>query len=353
MRSVIPFIWSDDVLLHEPEAAVWVGTPMPATEVPDRARRVRAALLAAGHPERAAVPHPDEDLLSVHEAAMVEWLRTASARWDAGPYAEVAGRRQVVPYVFPTPMMTSGRPWRYPAATHARAGVWCYDTMTPVGPGTWRAARAAADGALTAARHVAEGQRAVYALCRPPGHHAAPAGFGGSCYLNNAALAARALAGRGWRVAVLDLDAHHGNGTQAAFWDDPRVCYGSVHADPGDGWFPHVVGYADETGPATGEAAGTVANVPLATGAGDEEWLRGVLTIAEGAVRFGAEALVVSLGVDAAGTGPDAPLAVTGAGFAAAGRVLAGLDLPTVLVQEGGDDLETIGDLVTATLAAF
>jgi acetoin utilization deacetylase AcuC-like enzyme len=353
MSPVIPFVWSADVLRHEPEAEVWVGVAGPGSEVADRARVLHAALLEAGHPELPAVPHPDEALFTVHAAGMVDWLRTAAAAWAQGPYEQLVGRAHVVPYVFPTPMMTSGQPWRYPSATHARAGVWCYDTMTLVGPGTWEAARAAADCALTAAALVAGGERAVYALCRPPGHHAAPAGFGGSCYLNNAALAARSLVEEGLRVAVLDVDAHHGNGTQAVFWDDPRVYYGSVHVDPGAGWFPHVVGYADETGPADGDAAGTTRNVPLAPGSGDAEWLEGLLSIAEGAVRFGAQALVVSLGVDAALTDPESPLRVTRGGFASTGRVLATLDLPTVLVQEGGYDVPSLGDLVTSVLSAF
>jgi acetoin utilization deacetylase AcuC-like enzyme len=353
MAPVIPYVWSADVLRHEPEAEVWVGVSTPGTEVPERALVLREALTAAGHPELPAVEHPAEALLTVHAAGLVDWLRTAADAWAAGPYEKLVGRRQVVPYVFPTPMMTSGQPWRYPQASHARAGVWCYDTMTLVGPGTWEAARAAADCALTAAALVARGERAVYALSRPPGHHAAPAGFGGSCYLNNAALAARELADRGLRVAVLDIDAHHGNGTQAIFWDDPNVFYGSVHVDPGAGWFPHVVGYADETGPVGAPSAGTTLNVPLPPGSGDEEWLNGVLSIAEGAVRFGAQAVVISLGVDAALVDPESPLRVTAGGFAAAGRVLATLDMPTVLVQEGGYDLTSIGELVTNVLAAF
>jgi acetoin utilization deacetylase AcuC-like enzyme len=351
MAPVIPYVWSPDVLRHEPLAEVWVGKQTAGTEVPARAGAIRTALAAAGHPEVAAAAHPDDVLLAVHEQGMIEWLRGAAEEWAKGPYTELVGQDRVVPYVFPTPMMTAGMPWRYPSATHARAGVWCYDTMTLVGPGTWEAARAAIDCALTAADLVADGERAVYALTRPPGHHATPAGFGGSCYLNNAAAAAMALAARGLKVAVLDVDAHHGNGTQAVFWHSALVFYGSVHVDPGAGWFPHVQGFADETG--TGDGEGTTLNVPLSPGAGDEEWLDGVLKIAEGAVRFGAQAIVISLGVDAAADDPESPLAVTSAGYAAAGRLLATLGLPTVLVQEGGYHLPSLGGLVTDVLAAF
>ena len=153
------------------------------------------------------------------------------------------GRDRVVPYVFPTPGMLAGLPVRTPPAVHGRAGLFCYDTMTLVGPGSWAAIRGAADAALTAADLVSSGERLAYALCRPPGHHATRSAYGGSCYLNNAAIAAQALiaAGAG-RVAVLDIDAHHGNGTQSIFYDRGDVCYGSVHVDPGAGWFPHYVG---------------------------------------------------------------------------------------------------------------
>jgi acetoin utilization deacetylase AcuC-like enzyme len=351
MPSVIPFVWSADVLRHAPDAEVWVGRRTPGTEVPARAGTLRDALVAAGHPELPRARHPDDVLLSVHEPGLVDWLRTAAQVWEDGPYGELVGQHQVVPYVFPTPMMTAGMPWRYPTASHARAGVWCYDTMTLIGPGTWEAARAAVDCALTAVDLVVSGERAAYALTRPPGHHATAAGFGGSCYLNNAAVAARALNGHGRRVAVLDVDAHHGNGTQAIFWQDPHVFYGSVHVDPGAGWFPHVVGFADETGEGPGE--GGTLNVPLPPGSGDEQWLDGVLAVAEAAVRFGVDALVVSLGVDAAGHDPESPLQVTEGGYAATGRLLATMGMPTVLVQEGGYHLPTLGGLVTAVLDAF
>ena len=138
---------------------------------------------------------------------------------------------------------------------HGRAGLYCYDTMTLVGPGSWAAIRGAADAAQTAADLVSSGSPVAYALCRPPGHHATRGAYGGSCYLNNAAVAAEALRAAGAaRVAVLDIDAHHGNGTQMIFYDRADVWYGSLHVDPGAGWFPHYAGYADERG--TGPGAG-------------------------------------------------------------------------------------------------
>ncbi len=349
---MVPFVWSDAVLLHEPRHEVWVGRQTPASESPRRASVIREALLAAGHPELPAGSHPDDAITAVHAEGMLQWLREASRAWAEGPYGELVEQDRVVPYVFPTPMMTAGMPWRYPAATHARAGVWCYDTMTLIGPGTWEAARAAADVALTAADLVGSGTtRAAYALCRPPGHHAGPTGFGGSCYLNNAAIAAERLSSLGRRVAIIDVDAHHGNGTQGVFWERGDVFYGSVHVDPGAGWFPHVQGYADETG--AGPGAGCTLNVPLEPGAGDVPWVEAVARVAEAALVFRADTLVVSLGLDAADDDPESPLRVSSSGYSGTGRLLAGLELPTVVVQEGGYHLPMLGQLVAEVLAGF
>ena len=146
-------------------------------------------------------------------------------------------------------------------------------------------------------------------------------------------------------VAVIDIDAHHGNGTQEIFWDREDVLVGSVHVDPGAGWFPHFLGFAGETG------GGANRNLPLAPGSGDDAWLDAVSDLAAWAA--GAAALVLALGVDAAGGDPESPLQVSGAGFREAGRVLGELGLPTVVVQEGGYDLERIGPLVLETLLGF
>jgi acetoin utilization deacetylase AcuC-like enzyme len=348
---VIPVVWSDVMLRHEPRDEIWVGVRTDGTEVPARATVLRDALFAAGHPVTDVVDHPDDVLLEVHEPGLVAWLASAWAQWEDGPYADLVGSDRVVPYVFPTPFMTSGMPWRYPAATHARAGVWCYDTMTVVGPGTWEAARSAVDAALTATALVLGGERAAYALVRPPGHHAAPAGFGGSCYLNNAAVAAQALARTGKRVAVLDVDAHHGNGTQAVFWQRADVLYASVHVDPAQGWFPHVLGHASETG--AGDGTGTTLNVPLPPGTGDDGWLDGVRSLVEAALRFDAEAVVLSLGLDAAAADPESPLQVTADGYAKAGALVGALGLPTVVVQEGGYDLAGLGELAVSAVSAL
>ncbi len=350
MGSLPPVVWSEDVLRHEPGAEIWVGVRTPGTEVPDRARVLLAAVSAAGAEVLPAQPHDDSVLRAVHDPGMLHHLATVADDWAAGEYLALVGQDRVVPYFFPTAGMLDGLPATPPAATHAKAGVWCYDTMTLVGPGTWEAARAAVDVALTAADLVAAGTPAAYALVRPPGHHATRRAFGGSCYLNNAAVAAEALRAHGHeRVAVVDIDAHHGNGTQAVFWQRPDVFYGSLHVDPGAGWFPHVVGHATETG--EGGGAGATYNRPLPPGTADDDWLAALADVCDQA--RGAQALVVSLGVDAAGDDPESPLEVSTDGFRRAGELLAGLGLPTVLVHEGGYDLTRLGPDTVAVLSAF
>lgn len=280
----------------------------------------------------------------MHDAGLVDFLRTAWHDWDAAGMPRNPGKQDVVGYIFPTPELLAGVEPRVPAALSARTGAWCFDTMTAVGRGTWEAARAAVDAALTAADLVLAGAPAAYACCRPPGHHVTASAFGGSCYLNNAAIAANRLRERsGSRVALLDVDAHHGNGAQAIFWAREDVLTASVHVDPAEGWFPHFLGFADESGPSN-------LNVPLPAGSDDDAWLEREDRLVAAARDHGSEALVVALGVDAGADDPNSPLAVTEAGFREAGRRLGTLGLPTVIVQEGGYVLEPVGALVRTSL---
>ena len=317
------------------------------TSSPNARDRIRAALEGAGARVVDAEPHDDTALLAVHDAGLVEFLRTAWDDWDAAGLPADPGQQDVVGYIFPTPGLLGGIEPRVPTALSARTGAWCFDTMTAVAPGTWEAARAAVDTALTAADLVVSSAPAAYACCRPPGHHVTRSAFGGSCYLNNAAIAAQHLRDRGVaRVALLDVDAHHGNGAQVIFRERDDVLTASVHVDPAAGWFPHFLGFADET-------TSTNLNVTLAPGSGDDAWLAGVDQLVEAAREHGSEGLVVALGVDAAADDPNSPLAVTEAAFREAGCRLGALGLPTVLVQEGGYVLETVGTLVRATLEGF
>jgi len=336
----MPFVWSDDCLRHEPAAEIWVGTRTPATEVPARATAIREALVAAGARQVGAAAHPDEPLLAVHDEALVSYLRGAWEEWDAAGLPS----DRVVPYMFAHRGLMDGPPAE-PAAVWARPGLYAYDTMTLIGPGTWEAARAAVDVALTAVDLVADGEPVAYACCRPPGHHVARSAYGGSCYLNNTAVAAAELRRRvGGPVAIVDIDAHHGNGTQELFRRREDIRTASVHVDPGAGWFPHFLGFA-------GESDAANLNLPLAPGTGDDGWLAAVREAT--AFASGARALVVALGVDAAAGDPESPLEVTADGYREAGRILGGLSLPTVVVQEGGYDLATIGPLVVETLAGL
>lgn len=340
-------VYSPDHIHHDIPEATWVGVSIPTDEAP---ARVDAILEHLGdHDLTEAVAHDDTVLDRVHDPAMTRYMANAYRDWEAAGYPDDPGQPYVTAYAFPSPKLTGNRPFRMPASPAARAGVWASDTMTPIGAGTFRAARAAVDVAQTAADLVVQGERFVYGAARPPGHHAGRGFFGGSCYLNNAAVAAEGLTLDGFSsVAVVDIDAHHGNGTQEIFYERGDVFYGSVHIDPGAGWYPHFVGFADEEGDGGGRGANF--NEPLPPGTGDAGWLDGLRLVLERASHFGPDAIVVSLGVDAGTTDENSPFEVTQDGFEEAGRLIGGLGLPVVAVQEGGYDLATLGSLVRAFL---
>jgi len=347
----IPTVHSRLHELHDPGGEIWVGVRTPGTELPARAEAIRAAVATAGSPPIEAESSSDDLALRFHDRAMTGWMRAAWEQWRDAGLTEDPGQDRVVPYIFPHPGLLGDLAPADPAAITARAGRWCFDTMTLIGPGTWDAARGALDVAIAAAG-LAAADGCAYALCRPPGHHATRDAFGGSCYLNNCAAAAGVLRDAlGAPVAIVDVDAHHGNGAQSIFWTDPEVLTASVHVNPGAGWFPHFIGFAGEKG--AGPGTGTNRNLPLAPGSADGVWL-GAVAEAAGWVRDGAaRGLVVALGVDAAGGDPESPLEVTTEGYREAGSILGRLELPTVVVQEGGYDLDRIGELVVAFLEGF
>jgi acetoin utilization deacetylase AcuC-like enzyme len=347
----MPVVWTPRHRGHAPNGGYWLGVRLPGDEEPERGEVLRDQLAAAGATIVDPPDHGLEPVLAVHDPAFVDFLSRAHDAWVAEGHLDDPGQSEVVPYLFATgPFVARRRSDRRPATIRAEAGLYAMDTMSLISAGTYDATLAAVHCAVTAADLVVDGAPAAYAAVRPPGHHAGPAFFGGSCYLNNAAAAAQRLRDRGVaRVAIVDIDAHQGNGTQEIFWDRRDVIYASVHVDPGAGWFPHLVGFADEVGGGDGE--GATFNAPLPPGTGDADWLNALRRLVD-AVR-GVDALVVSLGVDAAAGDPESPLQITAAGFRAAGELLAGLQIPTVFVQEGGYDLPTLGPLVLEALHGF
>jgi acetoin utilization deacetylase AcuC-like enzyme len=322
------------------------GTPVPAPEVPERVDRILAAIVVY---ELGSVREPEAHGLAavhrVHAPDYVEFLRNAYAEWLAATDAEPGSEATAY-----------ARPIRGEAVTvqqlvHpiAKLGWYSHDT-DPILPGTWDASIAAVDIALTAGDELrAMGRGGVYALCRPPGHHASVDSLAGYCYLNNAAIAARAFADDGARVAVLDVDFHHGNGTQAIFSRDPDVFFASLHADPADD-YPYFSGFAGERGVGAGE--GTTLNLPLPAGTEWAAYSNALALALEGIRIFGAEILVVSLGVDTALEDPDS-FCLTADDFGYLGAAIASLRLPTLFVQEGGYCLDVVGRNVVNVLVAF
>jgi acetoin utilization deacetylase AcuC-like enzyme len=238
----------------------------------------------------------------------------------------------------------------YPTHIVGRLGWHTVDTACPIGAGTWTAACAATDVAVTAAQLVLDGEDAAYALCRPPGHHAYRDLAGGFCFLNNSAIAAAHLRLRHERVAILDVDVHHGNGTQGIFYERGDVLTVSIHADPA-AFYPFVWGYAHERG--AGAGLGANLNIPLPIGTGDEGYMEALGTAKAMIEAFAPGALVVALGLDASEHDPLAGLAVTTNGFRRIGQAIAAMGLPTVFVQEGGYLSDILGPNLTAALAGF
>lgn len=328
---------------HDGGVELHRGALVPSFESPARAQFILEALRGRGFPIVPPRDIPEARLLGVHDGAFVEFLRGAYARWTVG------GRDgSMLPSGFPARGL---RQDHCPSGINGAMGWYTFDASTPIVAGTWDAALAAARSAMTAAALVAEGDSAAYALCRPPGHHAGRAFYGGYCYLNNAALAAQHLRDHGCgRVAVLDVDYHHGNGTQEIFWERDDVLFVSLHATP-ESEYPYFLGYADERGAGRGE--GCTLNLPLPLGTRWQEY-RAALDVALAAIaRHAPDALVVSLGVDTFEADPISGFGFTCGDYARLGDHLAAARLPTVLVQEGGYAVAEIGANVAGVLAAF
>jgi acetoin utilization deacetylase AcuC-like enzyme len=337
----VPVVAGDAHRAHDPPYEVNYGQVVrPVYERVERAERIRDALAAAGHPLVEPAPHGIEPVLAVHEPGLLGFLEQGWAAWRADGGPEV-----LIPDSFPIPRLGRGG-GRDLGGGVGRPGWFCFDTATPMVAGSFPAALAAADAALTAADLAAAGAPAAYALCRPPGHHAGPGYYGGFCFLNNAAIAARSLHRLG-RVAVVDVDFHHGNGTQDVFWEDPEVLYVSLHGDPA-GHYPHFTGAADETG--GGAGAGTNRNLPLPDGTGDDAYLEALAEAMAVVAGFDPATLVVSAGFDTFAGDPIGAFQVTTGGFRRIGAALAAAGRPTVVVQEGGYAVEALGANALALL---
>ncbi|GIU88268.1 MAG: acetylpolyamine amidohydrolase [Acidimicrobiia bacterium] len=334
---------SDAHRAHHPRDPIPdAGRLVPPPEVPERAERIRAALDDAGFEVTGPTRRDAPGLRRVHTGAYLRFLEGAHAAWRAA--TGMPATAEAVPYVRPL----RGQPAPAPRHVIARLGWYSHDS-DPVLAGTWSAARAAVDLAASAWDAVAAGRcAAAYALCRPPGHHAAADSYAGYCYLNNAAVVAQAWCDQGARVAVLDVDYHHGNGTQQIFYDRDDVLFVSLHADPAHE-YPYFLGFAGERGRGAGE--GCTRNLPLAPGS-DWSAYGPALAAALGEVRaYAPDGLVVSLGVDTALEDGDS-FRLVADDFLRIGEAVGGLGRPTVYVQEGGYDLDVLGRNVTNVLLA-
>jgi len=342
VSGALPIFWSDRHALHNTGRLPVEGYPFRLCELPERVSRIleatRANLPVDEHRPADAGLAP---ILAAHDAAYVEFLRTH--RPVGGEPA--SSPSPFFPHTFPRSSAT-----RAPVNPVARMGRHAFDIWAPVFEGTWTAAYWSAQCAVAAADLVAGGAPLAYALCRPPGHHAGPGYCGGLCYLNNTAVAARRLQAACRRVAILDIDYHHGNGTQDILYADPAVLFCSLHVHPDDD-YPYFWGHAEETG--EGEAAGATRNWPLRPGTTYREYSVALGAALATITAWRCDALVVAAGFDTAEGDPLGLFRLQREEFADIGARVAALRLPTVVVQEGGYDLERVGDDAVAFLTPF
>jgi acetoin utilization deacetylase AcuC-like enzyme len=336
-------VYSPRHVQHDPRFEVLLGSVQPMLDTVARAESIRGALEAAGgFPIVEPSEHGREPIEAVHDPGLVRFIETAWSHRQPGV-------DELIPDTFPHPAMREGMaPYREPEGAEGKLGYWTFETCTPIVAGTYDAARSAVDVALTAADLVLDGDAAVYGLCRPPGHHAPRRAFGGYCYFNNAAIATEYLARKtGEPISILDVDFHHGNGTQQIFYDRAEVLFVSLHADPHRA-YPYYTGYADETG--TGSGLGTTLNLPLAAGITDDQYLEALEPALERITQFGGSIVVVSLGFDTYGQDPIGDFALTTAVYHEVGKRVAALGRRLVILQEGGYYRSALGENARAWL---
>ncbi|WP_455894178.1 histone deacetylase family protein [Pseudomonas palmensis] len=336
-------IYSDDHRLHHGSCELIDGQLMPCFEMPSRADHVLERVKAQGlGPVEGPTDFGRAPLLRVHSADYLDFFQGAWQRWSA-----LGHDGDLLPFTWPARSLRQVKP----SGLHGELGYYSFDAGAPITAGTWQAAYSSAQVALTAQAAVQAGAHSAFALCRPPGHHAASDVMGGYCYLNNAAIAAQAFIDHGrQRVAILDVDYHHGNGTQQIFYARNDVLFASIHGDP-QAEFPFFLGYADEHG--EGDGLGCNFNYPLPAGSDWATW-RGALD--EACERIGAydpEVLVISLGVDTFKDDPISQFKLDSPDYLAMGERIAQLGKPTLFIMEGGYAVAEIGVNAVNVLEGF
>ncbi len=336
-------IYTEKHKLRDAKTELYGGELVPPFERPSRAehivKRVRDENLGPVHEPEDFGLRP---ILNVHDSKFVIFLKDAWDAWQTTGY-----RGEAIPTTWPARRMAQ----RVPEFIEGKLGYYAMAAETAISRGTWEAAYASAQVALTGAKLVVSGEHAAFALCRPPGHHAAFDMYGGYCFLNNAAIAAQHQLDSGAeRVAIVDVDFHHGNGTQDIFYTRNDVLFASLHGDPSDA-FPHFLGYADETG--LGDGDGFNHNYPMKPGTAFEEWRAALNDALKRIKNFAPDALIVSLGVDTFENDPISFFKLQSEAFTSYGRDLAKLKLPTLFVMEGGYDIEKLATNTVNVLQGF
>jgi acetoin utilization deacetylase AcuC-like enzyme len=332
---------------HRGRHEMFRGELVPCFEKPERADSVLAELGRRGL-GRIVTPHgvPLMSLERVHTPRYLQFLRGAWNEWVALDPANA--KKDAFPSVWPVRTLRSDIE---PENFAARMGLYSMDSGTPLTAGTWTAAKTGADCAVNAAHALRLGERSTFVLSRPPGHHAGKDFFGGYCFLNNAALAAQHLLDDGAsKVAIIDIDYHHGNGTQSIFYQRNDVLFVSIHADPRNE-FPFYLGHADERGEGAGH--GFNLNLPLAAGSSTQAWFSALETACIRIGSFAPDALVVSLGVDTFAGDPLSKFSLQSADYLKIGERLAWLNLPTAFIFEGGYAVKELGVNVVNVLEGF
>lgn len=320
------------------------GAVKPSFENPQRADTVLARVQSTRLGEIIAEQAFDRSCyVAAHSERYVAFLENAWTEWTA-----TGKTHDALPLVWPVRDLAIDQE---PGFIDGKLGFYAMDAGAPITAGTWEAVSSSANVALTAVERIIGGSHSAFALCRPPGHHAAREYMGGYCYLNNAAIAAERCLSRGAkRVAVLDVDFHHGNGTQNIFYDRPDVFFASIHGDPYES-FPYFSGYAHEQG--TGPGTGFTANYPLAKGTTWDRYREALKSALDRIVAHQPEFLVVSLGVDTFEDDPISHFRLTSEDFLRMGEQIAGARLPTLFVMEGGYMVDEIGINAVNTLQGF